>query len=421
MIPFTEKLTIEFKVPDGLVSRLLRSYKDDEQNVNDEQFKTSNGWLPQTANTPNIGGIDYLGALFFPNYRNLSAITTDQNQLERVVQAVGSELVTRGTALENAAILEGRSKLTASNVEFAVKAIVTEFLDYIPELRLNLKEDVVAVLNKDPSIEGLYIVILNNNGYQSVETNRVAHFFYERELNGLARDMAEDAKNRFNFDIHPGTKLGKRIVFDHQGAVIGESAEIGEDSTLYQGVTLGAYAFQFEDRKVIRIDKRHPTIGNRNTVYSYAQILGGNVITGDDVIIGAETVILGGTKGVYIGNESKVLPGTHINGGPFKGDGYGVYIGSKVLIFPNAGIDGGHRGITVGDNSRIASGAQVLGRSSVRYGGRINIGNNSKVLPGVVLLHSIEPGTKYGGLTKYIHDFLAINFNGIIARHNHKG
>jgi serine O-acetyltransferase len=105
--------------------------------------------------------------------------------------------------------------------------------------------------------------------------------------------MSEQMHSQTGIDIHPGAKIGKNFFIDHgTGVVIGETAEIGDNVKLYQGVTLGALSFPKDEKgNIIKGRKRHPTIGNNVVTYSAATLLGGETVIGDNVIIGGNVWI----------------------------------------------------------------------------------------------------------------------------------
>jgi serine O-acetyltransferase len=105
--------------------------------------------------------------------------------------------------------------------------------------------------------------------------------------------MSEYIHSQTGIDIHPGAKIGKNFFIDHgTGVVIGETAEIGDNVKIYQGVTLGALSFPKDEKgHIIRGRKRHPTIGNNVVIYSGATLLGADAIVGDNVVIGGNVWI----------------------------------------------------------------------------------------------------------------------------------
>jgi serine O-acetyltransferase len=135
---------------------------------------------------------------------------------------------------------------------------------------------------------------------EAVAVQRIAHVLYKRHIALIPRIMTEWAHNKTGIDIHPGAEIGTHFFIDHgTGVVIGETTHIGKHVKIYQGVTLGARSFPKDERgRVIRGIKRHPTIGDRVTIYAGAVILGGDTVIGDDCVIAG---------GVFVTNS--VAPG----------------------------------------------------------------------------------------------------------------
>ena len=165
-----------------------------------------------------------------------------------------------------------------------VEVIAFEFLEYIPELRDILSEDVDAILQGDPASVSKREIVLAYPGLQAVSVYRIAHFLHERGVPLIPRIMTEYIHSRTGIDIHPGVSIGKGLMIDHgTGIVIGETAIIKDHVRLYQGVTLGALSPQ---HSLANPDlKRHPTIEDKVIVYSGATILGDTVI-GERSIVG---------------------------------------------------------------------------------------------------------------------------------------
>ncbi|MBE3576811.1 MAG: serine O-acetyltransferase [Limnochordales bacterium] len=147
-----------------------------------------------------------------------------------------------------------------------------------------LRRDVQAVLERDPAARNVLEVILCYPGLHALWFYRIAHWFWERRLYLIARMISNFARFLTDVDIHPGAKIGPGLFIDHGiGVVIGETAEIGENVTLYQGCTLGGTGKEK--------GKRHPTIGNNVVVAAGAKILGSFKV-GDNAKIGAGAVVL---------------------------------------------------------------------------------------------------------------------------------
>ncbi|MBS1716627.1 MAG: serine acetyltransferase [Armatimonadetes bacterium] len=172
---------------------------------------------------------------------------------------------------------------TLNNPDAKCVACTDKFLMALPRLRQDILEDAQAISNRDPASEGLDEVLLAYPGIFAIATYRLAHELAQQEIRFLPRIMTEFAHRETGIDIHPDAKIGKRFSIDHgTGVVIGQTAIIGDDVTMFQGVTLGAMQVAKSQQGV----KRHPTVGNRVTIYANAIILGGDTVIGDDSVIG---------------------------------------------------------------------------------------------------------------------------------------
>ena len=147
-----------------------------------------------------------------------------------------------------------------------------------------LKEEVESVYERDPAARSTLEILTCYPGVHAVIGHRVAHWMWERELKTPARMLSQFARGFTGIEIHPGATIGSRFFIDHgMGVVIGETAEVGEDVTLYHGVTLGGTS--------LNKGKRHPTLGDRVVVGAGAKILGAITI-GEDTRIGANAVVV---------------------------------------------------------------------------------------------------------------------------------
>jgi len=148
---------------------------------------------------------------------------------------------------------------------------------------LRLREDVQAVMTKDPAAKSFIEVLLCYPGMHALWMHRITHWLWERHLRLLARILAHIVRRNTGVEIHPGARIGRRVAIDHgMGIVIGETTEIGDDVLIYQGVTLGGV--RFEDKK------RHPTIGDRVVIGAHAILLG-PITVGEGAKIGAGAVL----------------------------------------------------------------------------------------------------------------------------------
>jgi len=140
-----------------------------------------------------------------------------------------------------------------------------------------------AYKNYDPAAKGYLEIALLYPGPKAVLLHRFAHVFYKVGLFFIARAIAEFSRALTGIEIHPGAKLGRRLVIDHgMGLVIGETAEVGDDCILFHGVTLGGVKFS--------ADKRHPTVGHGVLIGAGAKILG-PVSVGVNSTVGANSVV----------------------------------------------------------------------------------------------------------------------------------
>ena len=147
-----------------------------------------------------------------------------------------------------------------------------------------LQELLAAYQEKDPAAHSKLEIFLLYPGVHALICHRIAHWFYKRNRRFLARWISEGAKRRTGIDIHPGAQIGRRLVIDHgTGLVIGETAILGNDILLYQGVTLGGSGKD--------VGKRHPTLEDHVTVGAGAKVLGSFTV-GQGARIAANAVVL---------------------------------------------------------------------------------------------------------------------------------
>jgi serine O-acetyltransferase len=188
--------------------------------------------------------------------------------------------------------------------------VVTKFLERLPEVSRLLSLDVQAAFDGDPAAEHSDEVILCYPGIEAIFSHRIAHELYTLRVPLLPRAISEEAHSRTGIDIHPGASIGESFFIDHGSAtVIGETATIGRGVKIYQGVTLGARSFPKDERgRVIRGAKRHPTIGDRVTIYAGAVILGGDTVIGDDCVIAGGVLVLQSVPPGHVVQQPRAEP-----------------------------------------------------------------------------------------------------------------
>jgi serine O-acetyltransferase len=295
--------------PDRMVETLMRS-----------QNKVELGWVEKgvpklvddlLANYVKFGGMDHLEgrdlpskkvvievledlySILFPGYLGDSEVTK-----ANVKYNIGLKVTSVYTRLTDE--VEKSLKYICRKIECPQDAclqrshvVVKELLETLPEIRAMLSDDIQAAYDGDPAAVSNEEVILSYPCVLAITTYRIAHELYMRGVPIIPRIMSEHMHSQTGIDIHPGAKIGKSFFIDHgTGVVIGETAEIGDNVKLYQGVTLGALSFPKDEKgNIIKGRKRHPTIGNKVVIYSGATLLGGETVIGDNVIIGGNVWI----------------------------------------------------------------------------------------------------------------------------------
>ena len=161
-----------------------------------------------------------------------------------------------------------------------------------------IKEDILCVFDRDPAARHVFEIITTYPGVQAIQWHRVSHWFWKRNFKWVARFLSTISRWVTGIEIHPAVKIGRRFFIDHgMGVVIGETAEIGDDCTLYHGVTLGGTSW--------KEGKRHPTLANNVVVGAGAKVLG-PICLHDGVRIGSNAVVV---KDVVAGETVIGVPG----------------------------------------------------------------------------------------------------------------
>jgi serine O-acetyltransferase len=171
----------------------------------------------------------------------------------------------------------------------------------------HLREDIASVFDRDPAARTTWEVLTCYPGLHALVIHRLGHWFWSHGLRWLGRLTSHIGRWLTGIEIHPGATIGRRVFIDHgMGVVIGETAEIGEDTTLYHGVTLGGTTWNK--------GKRHPTLGRNVVVGAGAKILG-PIKVGDGAKVGSNAVVV---KDVPEGATVVGIPGRIVDAGPTK-------------------------------------------------------------------------------------------------------
>ncbi|MBP3038123.1 serine O-acetyltransferase [Bacillaceae bacterium Marseille-Q3522] len=172
-----------------------------------------------------------------------------------------------------------------------------------------MKEDIKVVFEQDPAARSTIEVILTYSGLHAIWAHRIAHALFKRKLFFLARVISQTSRFFTGIEIHPGAQIGRRFFIDHgMGVVIGETCEIGNNVTVFQGVTLGGTGKEK--------GKRHPTIKDNVLIATGAKVLG-SIVIGENAKIGAGSVVLRdvppNSTVVGIPGRVKVQDGVRVN------------------------------------------------------------------------------------------------------------
>lgn len=225
--------------------------------------------------------VDELVLLMFPQRGCLAARTIDD--IDQTLVKLKKRFTNYVTSVS---VLRPDSKEKSS-------ATVEVFFDQLPKLAELLDTDAQAALAGDPAAYSREEVIITYPGFYAVCVFRIAHALHQLGIPLLPRLMTEYAHEKTGIDINPGATIGESFFIDHgTGVVIGETAKIGKNVKIYQGVTLGALSV----KKKLQSLKRHPTVEDDVVIYANATILGGDTIIGKGSIIGGNTWIVESVK-----------------------------------------------------------------------------------------------------------------------------
>jgi serine O-acetyltransferase len=174
------------------------------------------------------------------------------------------------------------------------QVVVLKLFRSLPALRRLLNTDVLAAYHGDPAAQSIEEVVFSYPCVRAITAHRIAHLLYRARVPMLPRIISEHAHSETGIDIHAGASIGERFFIDHgTGVVVGETAVVGSNVKLYQGVTLGALSVSRVSRtEGNTAEKRHPTIEDDVTIYAGARILGGDTVIGRGSVIGGNVWIV---------------------------------------------------------------------------------------------------------------------------------
>lgn len=241
----------------------------------------------ESAALPNkrvvIEALEHLKSALFIGFYSTSPLSRDnlrQAMAERLYAAhrLLVDQIERALTYDNWMGRTDRSLPAGSGEE-----VVLRLLRELPELRRLVNEDVRAAYDGDPAAKNIEEIVFSYPSIEATVAYRIAHQLFRAGVPMIPRIITEHAHARTGIDISPGAEIGERFFIDHgTGVVVGETAVIGNDVKLYQGVTLGALSVPRREEA----GKRHPTLEDRVTVYAGATILGGDTVIGAGSIVG---------------------------------------------------------------------------------------------------------------------------------------
>ena len=255
-----------------------------------------------------VGGINHVDVKNLPSKAVVAQMTQTVLRLlfpgffcEQVIHSAELELETTALMATVHRVLEGEVNKSLeylppegtneSDLAPLATQITAHVLGRLPHVRDLLRTDAEAAYAGDPAALSKEEVIVSYPFIEAVAVQRVAHELYLQGVALIPRLMTEWAHSRTGIDIHPGAQIGTHFFIDHgTGTVIGETSTIGDHVKMYQGV--GLVARSLAGGQQLRGTKRHPTIGDRVTIYANATIVGGNTVIGSGSTIGANVFLM---------------------------------------------------------------------------------------------------------------------------------
>jgi serine O-acetyltransferase len=259
------------------------------------------------ASYAHVGGINHLDGKNLPSKHTIADITLNLLRLlfpgffdEKLIHSSEVKTVTASLLAKVVKDLEQEifksleynppAELPKKDRRPIARAFAIEFLESLPRLRELLQTDAEAAFKGDPAALSKEEVIVAYPFIEAIAVQRLAHELYLKNIALIPRIMTEWAHGRTGMDLHPGAQIGTHFFVDHcTGTVIGETSIIGDHVKMYQGV--GLVAKSLAAGQLLRGLKRHPTIGDRVTIYAGATIMGGDTFIGEGSTIGANVFL----------------------------------------------------------------------------------------------------------------------------------
>ncbi|QHI69926.1 serine O-acetyltransferase EpsC [Tichowtungia aerotolerans] len=217
-----------------------------------------------------------------------------EQQLDEVSALLGPEIERAVPFRWQSAAMCNTNPPVLDDVPAETVRILNAFLRKLPFIREMLIDDVKAAYNGDPAALSYAEVKVAYPGVLAIASHRIAHELYSLDVPIIPRVMNEWTHAKAGIDIHPGATIDRGFFIDHgTGVVIGETANIGKDVKIYQGVTLGAKSFPLDEHgNPIKHIQRHPTVEDNVIIYSNTTVLGGKTVLGHDSVIGGNVFLM---------------------------------------------------------------------------------------------------------------------------------
>lgn len=231
--------------------------------------------------------VDLIRAVLFPGYFGDSGVNS-RTMMYHIgvnidkINSLLSKQIKAGMCFD---ALTGEQ--ACSEIEIRAQEKTTAFIVQLPDIRQQLYTDILATYNGDPAAKSFGEVIFCYPSIRAISSHRIAHALLKLDVPIIPRIISEMAHSETGIDIHPGATIGEYFTIDHgTGVVIGETAVIGNNVKMFQGVTLGAKSFPLDENgNPMKGIDRHPKIGNNVIIYSNSTILG-TIKVGDGAVIG---------------------------------------------------------------------------------------------------------------------------------------